>query len=54
MSGNGRGCNQLGGSFTITELVTDAEGKVKAFAATYEQFCENGTAALRGTVHAFA
>ncbi|WP_086821255.1 hypothetical protein [Allokutzneria sp. NRRL B-24872] len=54
VSGNGRGCNELSGSFTITELVTDAGGKVKAFAATYEQFCERGTAALRGTVHAFA
>ena len=54
VDGDGRGCNTLTGSFTISQLVTDATGAVKALAATYEQHCEGGTPALRGTIHYYA
>jgi len=54
VSGNGRGCNTLTGSFTITELVTDATGAVVALAATFEQHCEGAAPALRGTIHFYA
>jgi hypothetical protein len=53
-SGDGRGCNTLTGSFTITQLVTDASGAVTALAATFEQHCEGATPALHGTIHYFA
>jgi hypothetical protein len=54
VGGDGRGCNEVAGSFTITELVTDATGAVKALAATFEQHCEGGTPALHGTIHFYA
>ncbi|MEV4623882.1 hypothetical protein AB0J74_34880 [Asanoa sp. NPDC049573] len=54
VSGNGRGCNTLTGSFTIREIAFDDTGAVSALFATYEQHCEGGAAALRGTIHYFA
>jgi hypothetical protein len=54
VGGDGRGCNTLTGSFTITELVTDPTGAVKALAATFEQHCEGAAPALRGTIHFYA
>ena len=54
VSGDGRGCNTLTGSFKIIELVADSTGAVKALSATYEQHCEGGTPALKGTVHYYA
>jgi hypothetical protein len=54
VSGNGRGCNQLTGSFTIHELVADADGKVTAVWLSFEQHCEGGEPALRGTFRYYA
>jgi len=51
LSGNGRGCNTLTGSFTVTEAAFGPHGYVETFAATFEQHCEGGTAAARGEVH---
>jgi hypothetical protein len=51
LSGNGRGCNQLTGSFTITNAVFGPNAYVQTFDATFEQHCENGTPAARGQVH---
>lgn len=51
LSGNGRGCNTLTGSFTITNAVFGPKGYVQTFDATFEQHCEGGTAAARGEVH---
>jgi hypothetical protein len=51
ISGDGRGCNQLTGSFEIQKLVSGPNGYVEALDATYEQHCEGGTDALRGEVH---
>ena len=49
--GDGRGCNNVYGSFTITKLTMDPQGNVLAFAATFEEHCEQPTApALRGFV----
>jgi hypothetical protein len=50
LSGNGRGCNELTGSFTITKAVF-VGSFVQSFDATFEQHCENGTTAARGQVH---
>lgn len=44
-----RACNQLAGSFVIKELVLGANNVVQRFVATFEQHCEAGTPAARGT-----
>ncbi|MEU3558389.1 hypothetical protein [Streptomyces fragilis] len=51
LSGNGRGCNMLTGSFTIAEVEFGPNGYVRSLDATYEQHCEGDSAALRGEVH---
>ncbi|MFB6773460.1 hypothetical protein [Streptomyces sp. NPDC056337] len=54
VSGNGRACNTVTGSLTITDLARDEAGAVEAFAATFVQHCEGGDAALRGTIRYYA
>ncbi|GAA1842895.1 hypothetical protein [Asanoa iriomotensis] len=51
LSGEGRGCNELTGSFTVTKAIFGADGYVQAFDATFEQHCEGGTPAAKGRVH---
>ncbi|MGA4956053.1 hypothetical protein [Streptomyces lavendulocolor] len=51
LGGNGRGCNTLTGSFTITALEFGPQGYVKTLDATFEQHCEGGTTAARGEIH---
>ena len=46
--GDGRGCNTLTGSFQILQASFDSVGNVLVFDATFVQYCEGGTAALRG------
>jgi hypothetical protein len=40
ISGNGRGCNMLTGSFTVHELTRNTLGEVTVFSAEFEQHCE--------------
>ncbi|MFF3410293.1 hypothetical protein ACFYW8_29655 [Streptomyces sp. NPDC002742] len=54
MGGNGRGCNSSTGELTVSKMALNDDGTVKAFAATFVQHCEGGTAALRGTIHYYA
>jgi hypothetical protein len=49
-SGEGRGCNTLTGSFTI-DSVTYRGDTLTALDLRFEQHCEGGAAALRGTIH---
>jgi hypothetical protein len=49
-SGEGRGCNTLTGSFTV-DTARYALGVPVAIDLTFEQHCEGGGAALRGTIH---
>jgi hypothetical protein len=51
LSGNGRGCNTLTGSFTVLDAVYGINGYVQQFDATFEQHCEGATEAARGEVH---
>jgi hypothetical protein len=51
LSGEGRGCNELTGSFTVSKAVFGPQGYVQAFDATFEQHCEGGTPAARGEIH---
>jgi hypothetical protein len=50
--GNGRGCNELTGSFTVTEATFGGPDNsyVQDFVATFEQHCEGAEPALRGTI----
>jgi hypothetical protein len=48
--GDGRGCNQLSGRFTVREIDVSSSGQLRRFWATFEQHCERGTAALYGDV----
>lgn len=50
--GDGRGCNQVFGSFTITSLTIDSQGNVRQLNASFKQHCESPAApALSGSVH---
>jgi uncharacterized repeat protein (TIGR01451 family) len=49
-SGEGRGCNSLRGSFTVSRAVY-GNGTLEAIDLTFEQFCEGGAAALHGQIH---
>ena len=51
LSGNGRGCNQLTGTFTISAVEFGPQGYVKKLDASFEQHCEGSTPAARGEVH---
>jgi hypothetical protein len=47
VTGDGRGCNTISGSFTVHEL-TFVGTDVRTFSISFEQHCEQGTPALRG------
>ncbi|MCP2196745.1 hypothetical protein [Lentzea flava] len=50
LSGNGRGCNELTGSFTIREISWGPQGYLHKLDASFEQHCEGGSAAARGNI----
>jgi hypothetical protein len=50
VSGESRGCNQDSGSFTVKTVTIGSGGQLAAFEATFEQHCEGGAPALRGSV----
>ena len=50
ISGNGRGCNTLTGTFNVTAVTFSSYGDVSLFDATFEQHCEGGTTALFGRI----
>ncbi|WP_129449635.1 hypothetical protein [Methylibium sp. Pch-M] len=49
--GDGRGCNEVFGSFIVLEIGYDSTGRLNRFAADFEQRCETVTSPqLRGSV----
>lgn len=51
VSGDGRGCNEVYGQFSVHQIGTDADGTVTLLDATYTQHCESATApALTGII----
>ena len=50
MSGNGRGCNQLTGSFTVDHAHYTDNEEMRSITISFEQHCEGATPALRGTL----
>lgn len=49
VSGDGRGCNQLTGTFTVGELGYE-NGQLTRFSVTFDQYCDGATAALHGAL----
>lgn len=50
ISGDGHGCNEIAGSFNVTEVAYSPDGKITRFAATFVQQCDDSKLAARGTV----
>lgn len=50
VSGNGRGCNTLTGSFEVFQAEYDGMGNVTVFSADFAQHCEGGEPALNGKI----
>lgn len=50
LSGHGRGCNTLTGSFSITELTFDGDGRLESLLLSFVQHCEGGVPAAYGTI----
>jgi len=48
--GQGRGCNQLNGSFFIKEIALSANGSLEKLFADFEQFCDGSSSAMRGSI----
>jgi hypothetical protein len=49
VSGNGRGCNTLTGSFSVTWTNFGPDGRLRSLGLTFVQHCEGMTPALHGT-----
>ena len=50
VSGDGRGCNTLTGSFQVLEVSYGPGTTINSFDATFEQHCEGAVPALRGEI----
>jgi hypothetical protein len=50
VSGDGRGCNEETGFFVIRRSRFDHDGDLRAVELSFEQHCEGGDPALRGTL----
>lgn len=50
VSGQGRGCNALTGSFTVSEITFGPNDYLQSLHATFEQHCEGSEPALRGEI----
>jgi hypothetical protein len=48
VDGNGHGCNELSGQFTVTDVNFDPAGNLLDAGVTFVQHCELGVPALRG------
>lgn len=49
--GNGRGCNTVTGTFTVSGVSFGPNNYLESFDASFEQHCEGALPALRGQVH---
>jgi hypothetical protein len=48
VTGEGRGCNEVTGEFTVEEIAWNPDGSLRALRLVYAHHCEGGDAALRG------
>ena len=54
ITGAGRACNEVRGSFDVQDEKLNASGHVVAFTARFEQYCDDNKAPLRGGVSVLA
>jgi hypothetical protein len=50
VNADSRGCNEVEGTFTVTEATFGRDGVLRSFGATFEQHCEGNDPALYGVV----
>jgi hypothetical protein len=50
ISGEGRGCNEIAGSFDVRDIAWSSTGALTRLWLLYEQHCEGGTSALFGEI----
>ena len=50
ISGDGRSCNKISGSYQVAGVKYSADGTISTFAATFEQLCDDSKVPLRGSV----
>ena len=50
VAGDGRGCNELTGSFHVKKIIYGANDSIIAFSATFVQHCEGAPPALTGEI----
>lgn len=50
ITGQGRGCNEIRGEFTVTRVEVGPSGTLSQFAARFTQVCDDGPEALTGSV----
>jgi hypothetical protein len=50
VSGDGRGCGEIDGSFTVSKIEYSANGDISKFAATFLQLCDGSQFPARGNV----
>jgi len=54
VSGDGRACNGIVGSFTVTKVSYKPDGTISGFAATFSQSCDDSRLIARGSVDVVA
>ncbi len=50
VTGSGRGCNEINGTFTVNVIEVSAGGELEEVSIEYEQYCDGSTGALRGVL----
>jgi hypothetical protein len=50
ISGDGRGCGDIAGSFIVSEVAYDADGRLSKFSATFSQLCDGAKVSARGSI----
>lgn len=50
ISGDGRGCGDIAGSFIVSNVEYGPNGRISRFAATFTQFCDGSRIPARGSV----
>jgi hypothetical protein len=50
ISGNGRACNEISGSFQVSKVEFRSDGTVVRFVAVFEQLCDDAKAAASGSI----
>ena len=50
VSGDGRGCGDIAGSFIVSDVAYDADGSPSRFSATFRQLCDDAKVPAQGSI----